>query len=74
MLDPPHSGEDYPADFDHAAPRSAVRQADDTPVARLWRGAVAHGVTLLEAHSQRAYVAANRGLEDTDPAPFAVGD
>ena len=74
VLDSPHSGEDYPADFDHAAPRSAVRQAEDTHVARLWRGALAHGATLVEAHFPRAYLDANRGLEDVDPALFAEGE
>ena len=70
VLDSPHSGERYPADFDHAAPRTVVRQAEDTHVARLWRGALAHGATLVEAHFPRAYVDANRGLEDIDPALF----
>ena len=74
VLDSPHSGEDYPADFDHAAPRAAVRQAEDTHVARLWRGALAHGATLVEAHFPRAYLDANRGLEDVDPALFAEGE
>jgi N-formylglutamate deformylase len=30
VLDSPHSGTAYPADFDHAAPRSLVRRAEDT--------------------------------------------
>lgn len=74
VLDSPHSGEVYPADFDHAAPRAVVRQAEDTHVARLWRGALVHGATLIEAHFPRAYLDANRGLEDVDPALFAPGE
>lgn len=67
VLDSPHSGEHYPADFDHAPPRALVRQAEDTHVARLWSGAVARGATLIEALFPRAYIDANRGLHDIDP-------
>ena len=74
VLDSPHSGEQYPPDFDHAAPRAIVRQAEDTHVARLWRGALAHGATLVEAHFPRAYIDANRSLEDIDPALFDPGE
>jgi len=73
VLDSPHSGERYPADFDHAAPRMVVRQAEDTHVARLWRGALAHGATLVEANFPRAWIDPNRSLEDIDPALFAPG-
>ena len=74
VLDSPHSGEDYPDDFDHAVPRAQVRRAEDTHVARLWRGALAHGATLVEAHFPRAYIDANRSLDDIDPALFAPGE
>jgi N-formylglutamate deformylase len=68
VLDSPHSGEWYPADFDHLPPRDVVRRAEDTHVARLWRAAVAHGATLLEARFPRAYIDANRSLADVDVA------
>jgi len=68
VLDSPHSGESYPADFDHAPPRAQVRQAEDTHVARLWRHAPAVGATLIEALFPRAYLDANRSLADIDPA------
>ena len=74
VLDSPHSGEDYPDDFDCAVPRALLRQAEDTHVARLWRGALAHGATLVEAHFPRAWIDANRSLEDIDPALFAPGE
>jgi N-formylglutamate amidohydrolase len=67
VLDSPHSGERYPADFDHRPSRAAVRQAEDTHVARLWADAPRHGATLVEAHFPRAYIDANRGLGDIDP-------
>ena len=68
VLDSPHSGEHYPDDFDHAPPRDLVRQAEDTHVARLWSGATARGATLIEALFPRAYIDANRALDDVDPA------
>ncbi len=70
VLDSPHSGEHYPDDFDHAPSRADVRQAEDTHVARLWGGALAHGATLLEATFPRAYIDPNRSLEDIDPGLF----
>lgn len=71
VLDSPHSGEWYPDDFDHAPPRAVVRRAEDTHVARLWRGATAHGATLLEARFPRAYVDVNRNVADVDPELLA---
>ncbi len=71
VLDSPHSGEDYPADFDHLPPREVVRQAEDTHVARLWSIAPHHGATLIEAGFPRAYLDANRSLADIDPELLA---
>lgn len=71
VLDSPHSGERYPADFDHAPPRALVRQAEDTHVARLWAGACDRGATLIEALFPRAYIDANRSLADIDPELLA---
>jgi len=68
VLDSPHSGEHYPDDFDHAPPRSLVRLAEDTHVGRLYRTATALGATLVEANFPRAYIDANRSLDDLDPA------
>jgi N-formylglutamate deformylase len=71
VLDSPHSGEHYPDDFDHAPPRALVRQAEDTHVARLYRSAPKLGATLIEATFPRAYIDANRSLDDIDPAMLA---
>jgi N-formylglutamate deformylase len=73
VLDSPHSGEHYPDDFDHAPPRAVVRQAEDTYVGRLYASAPMHGAVLLEATFPRAYLDANRALEDIDPALLADG-
>lgn len=74
VLDSPHSGEWYPPDFDHAPSRADVRQAEDTHVARLWRGALLQGATLVEAVFPRAYIDPNRSITDIDTALFADGE
>jgi N-formylglutamate deformylase len=71
VLDSPHSGEHYPDDFDHAPLRALVRQAEDTHVARLYRNAPKLGAALIEATFPRAYIDANRSLDDIDPAMLA---
>ena len=68
VLDSPHSGEHYPADFDHVPPRAVVRLAEDTHVGRLYAFAPRLGATLIEANFPRAYIDANRSLDDLDPA------
>jgi N-formylglutamate deformylase len=73
VLDSPHSGEEYPADFDNALPLAELRKAEDTHVARLWSGARLHGATLIEATFPRAYIDPNRSLDDVDMALFAPG-
>ena len=71
VLDSPHSGTTYPAEFDHAPPRELVRQAEDTHVATLWRAAPAYGATLIEARFPRAFIDPNRSLADIDPELLA---
>jgi len=71
VLDSPHSGTVYPDDFEHAAPRALVRQAEDTYVAELYAMAPAMGATLIEALFPRAYIDPNRHLSDIDPLLLA---
>lgn len=66
VFDSPHSGTGYPPDFDHAAPRALMRQAEDTYVAELYAAAPARGATLVEATFPRAYVDPNRHVSDID--------
>jgi N-formylglutamate deformylase len=68
VLDSPHSGTHYPADFDHLPPRSVVRKAEDTHVETLFASAPAAGATLIEALFPRAYIDPNRHVSDLDPA------
>jgi N-formylglutamate amidohydrolase len=67
VLDSPHSGSDYPADFGHLPPREVVRQAEDSYVEELYAMAPEVGATLVEALFPRAYIDPNRSLADIDP-------
>jgi len=71
VLDSPHSGTDYPPDFDSAIPLAALRTAEDTWVADLWGDAPALGAPLLAARFPRSYIDANRGLHEIDPLLLA---
>ena len=66
VLDSPHSGIHYPADFGHACPLAALRVAEDTHVDTLWGFAPARGATLICARFPRTYIDANRGPEEID--------
>jgi N-formylglutamate deformylase len=66
VLDSPHSGTAYPADFDHLPPRSIVRQAEDTYVEELYAAAPDLGATLVAALFPRAYIDPNRHVADID--------
>jgi len=67
VLDSPHSGTEYPTDFDYLPPRAIVRQAEDTHVAELYATAPEFGATLVEALFPRAYIDPNRHVADIDP-------
>ena len=68
LLDSPHSGFDWPPDFQPAAPRAAIRTSCDAFVDELWSDAPAAGATLLAATFPRAYIDLNRAETDVDPA------
>lgn len=66
VVDSPHSGTDYPADFGSVLHGLALRQGEDTWVHELYASAPAHGATLLAANFPRAYIDPNRSLHDID--------
>jgi N-formylglutamate amidohydrolase len=82
VFDSPHSGDQYPDDFDYACPLKLLRQAEDAHVDALFAGAPEAGATLVAALFPRSYIDANRGLEDIDrqlldgdwPGPVAASD
>jgi N-formylglutamate deformylase len=66
VCDSPHSGTDYPPDFNHAIARAALRRCEDTDVDALWESIPAAGGTLVCAHFPRSYIDANRDESDID--------
>jgi N-formylglutamate deformylase len=68
VIDSPHSGSAYPADFAYSAPFELLRRGEDLYVDRLYAGAPRHGATLVAAHFPRTYIDPNRLLTDLDTA------
>jgi N-formylglutamate deformylase len=66
LLDSPHSGRVFPADFGAAVGEHALRDGEDCFVDELWRPATARGVWLLAANFPRTYIDANRHAADID--------
>ena len=68
VVDSPHSGTDYPADFGHSAPFELLRRGEDLYVDRLYEHAPDFGATFVAARFPRAYIDPNRLLADIDEA------
>lgn len=66
VLDSPHSGQRYPADFGAAVGEADLRDGEDSFVDQLWRPATDRGVPLLAAEFPRTYVDVNRHAGDID--------
>ena len=66
VLDSPHSGINYPADFAHACDPMLLRQAEDTHVEKLYDFAPALGAAWVEALFPRSYLDANRNITEID--------
>ena len=71
VVDSPHSGSIYPADFRFAAPLALLRRAEDAFVDELFAGAPLHGAALLAALFPRSYIDANRHEAEIDLALLA---
>jgi len=71
VIDSPHSGTHYPADFRPACPLPLLRMAEDTHVDRLWSFAPGLGAAVVCAKFPRSYIDANRALEEMDPELLA---
>src|SRR6476469_1299614 len=70
VLDSPHSGVAYPADFRHACDLAILRQAEDTHVEKLYDFAPALGVAWIEALFPRSYIDVNRNTTEIDVSLF----
>src|SRR5260221_580184 len=55
VLDSPHSGTVYPADFGSCLPLATLRQAEDTHVEKIYAFAPGLGVSWVEAHFPRIF-------------------
>lgn len=67
VLDSPHSGSDYPADFRPACGPEQYRRAEDMDVDVLFGAAAELGAVLVAARFPRIYCDANRAVDDLDP-------
>jgi len=68
VFDSPHSGRDYPDDFNPVAPMRMLRMSGDDYVDELFCQAPAHGAVLIAALFPRVYVDPNRDEADIDLA------
>jgi N-formylglutamate deformylase len=66
VLDSPHSGNEYPADFGAAMPLERLRETEDSFVDELYAAAPSMGATLITARFPRVYIDPNRSLLDID--------
>ncbi len=66
LLDSPHSGHEFPADFGAALSEHALRDGEDCFVDELYLPATERGVWLLAARFPRTYLDANRHHGDVD--------
>lgn len=66
VLDSPHSGTAYPADFAYACSLQALRSAEDTHVDKLYDFAPGLGAHWIEAMFPRSYLDANRDITEID--------
>lgn len=66
VFDSPHSGVNYPEDFDYACDFAALEKAEDKYVDELFSGAPDHGAVFLHADFPRSYIDVNRCAKDID--------
>ncbi|WPB56920.1 N-formylglutamate amidohydrolase [Xylophilus sp. GOD-11R] len=66
VLDSPHSGTFYPADFRSCCDMAILRTAEDTHVEKLYAFAPGMGVAWVEALFPRSYLDANRDTLELD--------
>jgi N-formylglutamate amidohydrolase len=66
VLDSPHSGVEFPADFDAAVSEFDLRDGEDCFVDELYLPAVERGIPLLAARCPRTYLDPNRHRGDID--------
>lgn len=73
VLDSPHSGVEFPADFDAVVSEFDLRDGEDCFVDELYLPAVEYGVPLLAARRPRTFLDVNRHRGDVDLDLIAGG-
>ena len=71
VCDSPHSGTEYPPDFDFAVDVRELRRCEDTHVQWLWDAVPQVGGTLVHASFARSYIDPNRSDRDIDMSMLA---
>jgi len=66
IFDSPHSGRDYPNDFNHACDFKTLQNAEDNFVDNFFAHVPDQGAHLLLAHFPRSYIDVNRAHDDID--------
>lgn len=66
VLDSPHSGTHFPADFGAAVSEHDLRDGEDCFIDALWLPAAERGIPLLAAQFPRTYLDVNRHAGDVD--------
>lgn len=66
VFDSPHSGKDYPADFNHACDMKDLRMAEDMYIDELFAHVTDYGAPLLKALFPRSYIDPNRAVKEQD--------
>ena len=64
IIDSPHSGTEYPLDFNHQADFAQLRQAEDSYVDELYKHVSFIGGVFLDAKFPRSYIDPNRSEND----------
>ena len=72
VLDSPHSGHHFPADFGAAVSDFDLRDGEDAFIDLLWQPAAGRGIPLLAAQFPRTYLDVNRHAGDIDLALLAT--
>lgn len=67
VFDSPHSGREYPEDFDYACSYDILCKAEDNHLENLYDCVTSYGGVFLHALFPRTYIDTNRSHDDIDP-------
>jgi N-formylglutamate deformylase len=66
IIDSPHSGRDYPDDFNYICSQTVLTMAEDNYIDELSQSATNYGAHFLKALFPRTYIDVNRASDDID--------